>query len=774
LKVKLGFGVEAWGGSGDFGRDAYFHGVLDYPTPGSKGTFVFQAKFVDAANAAGAKSNLLIRGAVAKEANRIKTRISGGDAPPNQYALFTNAPCRHDTRRAIHGLLTGAIADPMASVHIHDGADICAWLDSAPELARSFPTILGFQDLDELLRERMDRVVLERSKMAIEGAVELAKIFVPTQSYYKALEAVGKKHFVVLSGPAEAGKTAIGKMLSLAQLAHGSEVIECRDPEDVINHYDVRRSQCFFADDFFGRTEFDPTRARRWEADLPVVLKKLNEHHVLILTSRAHILHQGERKIDVDSEIQFPKASEVVIDATALTLEERARILYRHAKLYQFNDDIKNAIKSVAWKTTVLPTYTAERVRRLIQEIKKDNLTTSDSILVTAEQSFMNPSERSQKTFQSLPEPHKWYLFSILEEQEDLRPTSTDRQSIYEALCPIDRCIAGDRVEADLVDSFLSAQTRKWSHPSYRDIAIDELTSEPAYRSHFLNHCSINGIKIAISWLGGLHGARNLPLLKTEEDWASLGSRAEILASAGIDVLTVIVSSLSIGIKHGWLAPKDEENLRAIIERIKLISNAHNIVSSYSTEALETFLSLDDGKGIPVDWHAYINYWSKNSLLHLAKNFVPWQMLPGISMLKRINDLADKYHIDITTILSTNSDLDIVYSTMVHQLQTTDLDWDGYDFESRDDAENAANEYSTQQDDINFFVRLAIKTKKQSIAKALLSIDPSFESLGEGLDSYASELPNKGDEPDFERDRPYSAGQSYFGESSLNSLFIDL
>ena len=31
LKVRLGLGVEAWGGRGDWGRDVYFEGELKYP-----------------------------------------------------------------------------------------------------------------------------------------------------------------------------------------------------------------------------------------------------------------------------------------------------------------------------------------------------------------------------------------------------------------------------------------------------------------------------------------------------------------------------------------------------------------------------------------------------------------------------------------------------------------------------------------------------------------------------------------------------------------------
>jgi len=48
-------GVEAWGGHSDLGRDAYFEGALEIPARGvqTEGPFLFQAKFVEEANAAG-------------------------------------------------------------------------------------------------------------------------------------------------------------------------------------------------------------------------------------------------------------------------------------------------------------------------------------------------------------------------------------------------------------------------------------------------------------------------------------------------------------------------------------------------------------------------------------------------------------------------------------------------------------------------------------------------------------------------------------------------
>ena len=92
LKSELGVGVEAWGGSSDEGRDAYFPGKLRYPTKVySHGPFIFQAKFVRGANAAGAKSLPLIKKAVSMEARKIKERIPTSPRP-RHYSLLTNAP----------------------------------------------------------------------------------------------------------------------------------------------------------------------------------------------------------------------------------------------------------------------------------------------------------------------------------------------------------------------------------------------------------------------------------------------------------------------------------------------------------------------------------------------------------------------------------------------------------------------------------------------------------------------------------------------------------
>jgi Tfp pilus assembly protein PilF len=140
VKTRLGFGIEAWGGSGDWGRDGYLEGKLCYPSnQKTDGPFVFQCKFVENANAAGAKPQKTLMGAVQKECSKIRKNLKSRKwkEAPNCYGFFTNAPCTAALRESLRSALCEII--PFANISIHDGRDVCQWLNS--EIVQSFPQL---------------------------------------------------------------------------------------------------------------------------------------------------------------------------------------------------------------------------------------------------------------------------------------------------------------------------------------------------------------------------------------------------------------------------------------------------------------------------------------------------------------------------------------------------------------------------------------------------------------------------------------------------------
>ena len=111
---KFAVGVQAWGGTGDWGRDAFFRGSLSIPDAGheTERTFVFQSKFVENANAAGAKPFAALSKAVRSEIERLRHR-----GEPDCFVLITNVTFSADLRTSIEALLSAA----------HPNATVVTW-----------------------------------------------------------------------------------------------------------------------------------------------------------------------------------------------------------------------------------------------------------------------------------------------------------------------------------------------------------------------------------------------------------------------------------------------------------------------------------------------------------------------------------------------------------------------------------------------------------------------------------------------------------------------
>jgi hypothetical protein len=564
LKVKLGLAVEAWGRSGDWGRDAFYNGTLKYPTNEPQtGPFVFQAKFVEAANAAGAHPEEAIVRAVAAECRRLSSRMSpsrrrshGPITPPNVYVLLTNAPLaaslRDDLIRRLNAVL------PSASVALHDGQDLCAWLDTSPETRKAFPQLWGLRDIDNMLREIVAADILNRSRVALEEARLVAPVFIPTVAYRNAMATVEKHHFVVLEGPPEMGKTTIGRMISLAAVSRGWEAVECRDANDVLRAYRDDAPQVFVADDFFGRTEYDARRVTEWQHDLPSVIGLLDDRHWLVLTTRAHLLNLAKlTAMEFSGRAAcFPASGEVVVDAGALDKAEKDRIVYRHLKNAGFSEEVRRELRKLAADLAKNPHFTPERIRRLaIDGIPAllGTLTSSSDLgprlrtLFVA--SLRDPSEAMEKSFRNLREAEKWLLFAIVEQESsrslNLGRTKGDselRQS-YERLCPLSSREPYEDVLSALSAGFIREASNgniTWVHPSCRDLAISELARNPRLRVNFLNACNLDGLALALSCAGGPRGDLHLPLLVSDDDWSALKERVVQAESDSVRLLETI------------------------------------------------------------------------------------------------------------------------------------------------------------------------------------------------------------------------------------------
>ena len=428
LKTKCGLLIESWGKGKDFGRDAYTKNPIKFPDDReNEGSFIFQVKFIDNASLNNTKGFNNLKKAVNCEIKEIQSRIEKGTwTSPNFYTLVTNFPITATQRELLRNILHDEMTN--TNITIWGDNDISDLLDQNPDIRRSFPQLLSLRDLNTLIEEVVNRDIKIRSEDIVEKAKECSEVFVPTNAYRKCLEIIKKNNFVVIEGPPEAGKTAIAWMISLIYLTEGYEALLCNKSDDFFRTYSKNRKQIFIADDAFGRTEYDVTRGRLWEIDLERVLRKIDRNHLLIWTSRKNIFKRALHQMDLQGHAaKFPKKANLLVDATKLTIEERALILYRHAKNSGLSKKKNELVKKFARQIVMHKYLTPERIRFLIDDyllnIPDDKLDI-DQLSSEIESVIQKPTDRMRKSFSTLSNPHKMILLTLLGESYDISKDS--------------------------------------------------------------------------------------------------------------------------------------------------------------------------------------------------------------------------------------------------------------------------------------------------------------------------------------------------------------
>lgn len=550
LKSVFGIGIQCWGGHSDWGRDAYYPDKLEW-TKGVlvAGPFIFQVKFVSGANSANAKVHDGLIKAVREECDSSIKRLRAGKiSEPQQYVLMTNAPVSGTLRQSI----TDAFAKVFSkvTVHILQGADIEAMLDAKPLIRQSFPQLLGLRDLRLLLSEVVEKPILERSTLALERAEELARVFVPTATYSRALTVLLKHHFVVLTGPPEMGKTAIARTIGLSKHSQGWDYYECRTPNDFFQAIERARSehafdrkQVFVADDAFGSTEYRLELAQAWGADLDSILRALDKSHWMIWTSRPAPLTTALSKLHLQGIAEhFPQPSEVLVDANELTERERALILYRHSKSASLAQSDKELIKMHAHTLVSDKHFTPERIRRLIFRLPQLQRTSDIRVQRAAlekmiSQEIANPTPAMRKSLLCLDREHQMFLIALLDGASGTRESGQVHKA-YSRMFGKESDRNPSGLGSDLKDHFVRIARRPkttafdydWVHPSWRDLVIELLAETRSLRQTFLEKCSIYGVFLALSIAGGGSGDRELPLLTEDDDWSILKKHLSKLA----------------------------------------------------------------------------------------------------------------------------------------------------------------------------------------------------------------------------------------------------
>jgi hypothetical protein len=552
LKARCGLGVEVWGGHGDLGRDAYANGPLRFPDKEeNEGPFIFQAKFVAGANGAGADPMpALLKGVRAELAQIAKRKKGGKWKEPNFYTLLTNTPLTAGRRQDVEKALKEGLSKT-TTITVLGAGDIDGMLDDSKDTVRlAFPQILGLRDIFALLGEAVNKDIINRSKVALDIGTELARTYVPTGAYEEALRVLGRRHFVVLTGPPEMGKTTIARILALARLSEGWEAYECRGPNDLLRVHDAEKLQVFVADDAFGSTEYQPEKGSEWADELERILHMLDARHWLLLTSRPAPLRIALEKLYLQGAAEdFPKPQEVIVNASQLSEEEKAQMLYRHAKSSVEGEEGRALIAKHAVAVVDHGDFTPLRIKHLVTQRLPEILEAPDTerearMEEAVASSMAEPTTSMKTSFAGLEPECRTLLIAMLDSHESTISLKEELGPAFERHLKRAPHRSVTATAEILNEHFVRlAQYEnpedpkpshvEWVHPSVRDMVIGHLMEDAAARCSFLGQSGIDGVMLALSSSGGAEGKRQFPLLEGEPEWEKIEARVLDLAKRG-------------------------------------------------------------------------------------------------------------------------------------------------------------------------------------------------------------------------------------------------
>ena len=399
LKAVIGPGVTSFGGSRRIKEETQHSPErLHFRAPDSRwtGNWVFQAKYVDFEEQGVDAARSSLKSTLRNELRAVLSRHRDTD----NYILLTDVPLTSQTRRDLDEAAVGCgFNGNFACV---DGKEICQFLDIYSDIRKSYPQLLGLADLDVIV----NRDLYARSQAYLEDWQPKLATYVQTEAHTKAMSLLKKKHFIVLDGPPEAGKTTIAAALALIQAADGFEIIDVRAPNDTFRASDEKdakrkkeeRRRLFIADDAIGSISLVAARADDG-VDLPGILRQLSNRRLLVWTARRYILEEALATSGLgEAAAEFPRPHEVLVEVGKLSTMQKAEILYNHAKQANLSVEYRELIRTHAIEIVHHPNFSPLRIRDLTSVVLKASSDDISAPTLTWDgvQDFLNnPGERS-------------------------------------------------------------------------------------------------------------------------------------------------------------------------------------------------------------------------------------------------------------------------------------------------------------------------------------------------------------------------------------------
>lgn len=635
MREILGPGLEAFGGTKDKGRDCIFKGKAPYPSTADQwdGTWVIQVKFSNSDQVGALNSEKIILGAFNSELTAIRNRNMINF---DNYLFVTNISLSSTGRDNLEKLFLDQ--HPKVNFRSIDGKDICDLLSSKQEIRQSFPQLLGLADLSRILNHD----IYEKAEAFLGLAKQETAAFVRHSHYENALEILIKKHFIVLDGPPEVGKTTIAYAIALRYAANGFHIVDISgSSEAFFKGCESNQPTLFIADDAVGSITFESNLGEMWARDLGKMLIKLDSKHKLVWTTRRYILEDALSRTKINEVVaSFPKENDILISVDQYSYMERAEMLYNHSKIRSLSDIARLAIKKAGMSIIKSNDFTPLRLKQFLDNVLPDCEEKEMPVNEIAKQFIQyceNPNERWSKAYSNLSDNERILLISLIDcggiaALEDLKNSFTDRCSEAGLSSEFERCVQ------KLTNSFIKEvvyfagnSTIQFQHPSLRDMVLRRIHSDSRSKLQYIKLASLSSLTSIVNNL--------LENPKSSDDLHevvvdSIASKNELinrisqLGSRIIDAnrWSALIKSLNVLLKKIETSNSDEiqvENAREIINTIVSVTCSEDFFKKQETWSpaqwnsnLEGLLQLLNNKSIKSEGP---RYWTNACTLFINK-----------------------------------------------------------------------------------------------------------------------------------------------------------
>lgn len=498
LKEHVGEGLYVFDGSKDEGRDAVFSGTAnDFPSKSAPytGDWIFQVKHrtIRSKTIKQAEDELL--NTLSDELNKVFTKHG---FRCNNYIYITNLDVSNQFRnKAKLAFNSFCSRNGLKGINfdVREYKDFDVFISNSPAVRYSFPSLLGFADLEKAFLRKEE----VKNKGYIKSAQERIDRFVSTEHYLEAVHRISDYNVLMLVGNPKSGKTSIVEALSLCFLQDGKfKPFFIRNTDEfftITAYLPSSEGALFICDDIFGKHELDQSKLQEWMDYFQSVMGLVEVNRKFIFTTRQYIYEEFANKSGLRAF--FPNESDptrYVVKLSKLLEDEREQILEKHLLTSSLSTEIIELVRTSQEKILECKDFSPEVVRSLVALVSKAKVEEIPQLIT---RHVSQPNQYLYEFFNNLNVQRRLLLLSITvsvtADAPDvessfltlLKDAGEHPQVVFQTFI--------DEIEGSIVKrrEYLDSSEIEYYHPSMYDAIIGICKKDGYYRNLMLKNVNL-------------------------------------------------------------------------------------------------------------------------------------------------------------------------------------------------------------------------------------------------------------------------------------------